>query len=93
MTTKAIHAIIHGRVQGVFFRDNTLAKATELKISGWVRNNVDGTVELEAIGDAESVERFERWINQGPPLARVDNVQQRLLDPKAVEYSRFTITN
>ncbi|HEV3140320.1 MAG TPA: acylphosphatase [Vicinamibacterales bacterium] len=63
---------MRGRVQGVGFRFFTEHAAAREGIQGWVRNLPDGGVEVAAEGDAESMERFERSIRQGPPGARVD---------------------
>lgn len=68
--------IVSGRVQGVFYRDSTRKKATELAITGWVRNNSDGSVELIACGESENLSLLEDWLWAGPPAASVDNVQQ-----------------
>ena len=93
MEKKAIHAIIKGRVQGVFFRDNTLAKATDQAICGWVRNNSDGTVEVQAVGLVEAVDTFLNWLRQGPPLARVDDVECEMISPDEVTQNHFVITD
>lgn len=70
------HYIIHGNVQGVFFRDSTRQKARELGVRGWVRNRSDGTVEAVAQGDANAVESLEAWFQEGgPPEARVERVE------------------
>jgi acylphosphatase len=58
-------------VQGVGFRYFTEAAARREGVHGWVRNLRDGRVEVEAQGDAEALERFERALRQGPPGARV----------------------
>ena len=68
--------VISGRVQGVGFRFFTEAAAAREGVHGWVRNLPDGRVEIAAEGDAESVERFERQIQHGPPGARVSHVQR-----------------
>jgi acylphosphatase len=67
----AIHVIVHGRVQGVGYRDAAVQAAFERGIAGWVRNRADGTVEIVAQGLPEAVERFVQWCRHGPPLARV----------------------
>ena len=67
--------IISGRVQGVGFRFFTEAAALREGIDGWVCNLPDGRVEVAAEGDAESVDRFDRAIRQGPRGARVDRVE------------------
>jgi acylphosphatase len=70
------HYIIHGRVQGVFFRDSTRRKARELGVNGWVRNRPDGTVEAVGQGASPAVEQLEAWFRQGgPSSARVDRVE------------------
>ena len=70
-----IHVLITGKVQGVCFRQSTLKKAQELKLSGWVKNNKDGAVELKASGLRDSVMSLTDWLWQGPPQAEVNNVQ------------------
>jgi acylphosphatase len=70
------HYIIHGRVQGVFFRDSTRHKARELGVGGWVRNRPEGTVEAVAQGDPEAVSALEQWFRDGGPRhARVDELE------------------
>jgi len=72
------HYIIHGRVQGVFFRDSTLQKARELGVRGWVRNRPDGTVEAMAAGPEPDLDALDRWLRDGgPPSARVERVESR----------------
>lgn len=66
--------VVSGRVQGVGFRWFTERAAAVEGIDGWVRNRPDGCVEIEAEGDAEAVQRFERQIRTGPPAARIDDV-------------------
>ncbi len=65
---------IHGRVQGVSFRDYTQQQATSLGLTGWVRNRADGSVEAIATGPAETLEQFQQWLHSGSPLAIVDRV-------------------
>lgn len=67
--------IVSGRVQGVFYRDTTRRKAGELGLKGSARNLPDGTVEVIACGEAQSVEALCRWLWQGPDHAHVDDVQ------------------
>jgi acylphosphatase len=69
-----LHAIVHGHVQGVSFRYNTLVKANELKLTGWVRNLPDRTVETTAQGPRDVLEVFLKWLRQGPPGSRVIQV-------------------
>lgn len=62
---------IYGRVQGVFFRNSTVEKARELDLKGWVRNEPDGSVLVELEGNFLSFAEMEKWLRQGPPLAKV----------------------
>ena len=66
-----IHAVVHGRVQGVGFRDATQHRAYELGVSGWVRNQPDNTVEVVAEGDHKTLEQFLAFLWRGPNAARV----------------------
>ena len=69
------HIWISGRVQGVFYRDNTRKWASSLGLTGWVRNLPDGRVEVLAEGEKDSIERLEGLLKKGPPLSRVEAVQ------------------
>jgi acylphosphatase len=66
--------VIRGRVQRVGFRYFTQKVASDEGLAGWVRNLPDGSVEATVTGDTAAVDRFERRIRQGPPGARVDDV-------------------
>lgn len=74
--TVARHILVRGRVQGVFFRDWTERMARESGIAGWVRNRLDGSVEIVAEGEAEAIERFVASCRQGPPAARVEAIEE-----------------
>lgn len=76
---KRAHIIVAGLVQGVFFRAFTKEVADRLKISGWVRNIPDGSVEAVAEGSELALKEFVSELKRGPPKARVDKA--------AVEYS------
>ncbi|MFQ5837228.1 MAG: acylphosphatase [Thermoplasmata archaeon] len=65
------HVIFLGRVQGVFFRDNTRRKAEELGVVGWVRNLRDGSVEAVLEGSKDRVEELVDWCRTRQPYARV----------------------
>jgi acylphosphatase len=73
--------LVAGRVQRVGYRWFATEAAAREGLSGWVRNLPDGRVQIEAEGDAAAVERFERAIRQGPPGARVDEVETELVAP------------
>ncbi|RSK48496.1 acylphosphatase [Hymenobacter rigui] len=66
---------VHGRVQGVFFRQSTQQEAYRLGLTGTVRNNPDDTVTIEAEGPLEALQQLEAWCHHGPPAARVDRVE------------------
>ena len=73
--TIARHLSIHGRVQGVFYRDWAVETARELGLAGWVRNRRDGTVEAVVQGEEASVERFITLAKDGPRAAWVDRIE------------------
>ena len=73
MVTKRLS--IHGRVQGVYFRDSMRQQARQLGITGWVRNRTDGTVEAMVSGEPEAVAKIIEWARHGPPTAKVTDVQ------------------
>lgn len=74
MTEYCIEATVTGRVQGVFFRNSTQEMAQSLGLTGWVKNNTDGSVLLCACGEKTQVEQLIEWLNEGPPLAKVTSV-------------------
>ena len=74
LRTTILHLIIHGRVQGVFFRDSMRREAERMAVTGWVRNLDDGTVEAMVQGDADAVEAILQWARHGPPHAQVQHV-------------------
>ena len=90
MFCKRIRAIVHGRVQGVAFREYTRREAVRLGLSGWVRNASDGTVEVLIEGDTPQVDALLKWLNKGSPYARVSRVEQSE-EPPAGQASGFFI--
>jgi acylphosphatase len=72
---KTLRLVIHGRVQGVFFRDSMRGEAQRLGIAGWVRNRSDGTVEAAVQGDSAAVDAIVRWVHRGPQHAQVERVE------------------
>jgi acylphosphatase len=76
----AARVVVSGRVQGVFYRQTTKDKARSLGLVGWVRNQEDGSVALEASGPRERVMQLIDWCRKGPPAARVDDVQVEWLE-------------
>ena len=69
------HFSCHGRVQGVFFRASARDEAKHLGLTGWVRNCMDGSVEVVAEGEVEAVAGLLRWCEHGPPYAHVSRVE------------------
>ena len=68
--------LVLGKVQGVFFRHSTRVEAERLGIRGLARNLPDGSVHVVARGPAAAVEELRRWLQRGPPQARVDSVRE-----------------
>jgi acylphosphatase len=67
--------VVHGRVQGVFFRDTTRRLALEHGVNGWARNTWEGTVEAVFEGSPEAVARLVDFVHHGPPDAFVERVE------------------
>ncbi len=74
MSDVRARAVVHGRVQGVFYRDRCRTEAQRLGVRGWVRNRPDGTVEVVAEGPRDRVDQFLSWCGQGPPRASVTGI-------------------
>jgi acylphosphatase len=85
------HAIVHGRVQGVFFRMETMKAAERRGVRGWVRNRPEGTVEAVFEGEREHVEAVLNWCRQGPPMSAVSKVDVHWEDYTG-EFNGFRIT-
>jgi acylphosphatase len=83
---RRVRAIVTGRVQGVGYRASTVDEARDHGLTGWVRNLPDGSVELEAQGDAARVSALLAWCAHGPPAARVTGVAVEERDPIAGEH-------
>ncbi|CAD6491733.1 MAG: Acylphosphatase [Candidatus Argoarchaeum ethanivorans] len=71
---KCVHIFVHGLVQGVCFRAYTEKQATNLNLTGWVRNRRDGRVEIMAEGSEPELKEFIDWCGGGSPYSRVDTV-------------------
>lgn len=85
-----VYLKISGRVQGVFFRANTQAKAVELGITGWVRNSEDGSVEVTAEGEKNILEKLISWCQVGPPAGKVTKVEV-VWEKATGEFKSFSI--
>ena len=78
--TKHISIRIHGEVQGVFFRATAKVQAQERGLLGFVRNENDGSVYIEAEGDERDLLAFLEWCRSGPPLANIEKIDYTLTD-------------
>jgi len=85
-----MHAIVHGRVQGVNFRYYTTRTARRLGLVGWVANRRDGTVETIVEGDHPDIEDFVDFLHRGPPAARVEKVNVNWASPRG-EFEGFRV--
>jgi len=87
----SVHVIVYGFVQGVFFRDFVSRQATELGLTGYVRNLRDReAVEVQAEGEKKQLEKLIDYLKVGPPGARVEKVVSNWSE-YAGSYSRFSI--
>jgi acylphosphatase len=77
--------VVHGQVQGVFFRDSTRERAQAHGVAGWVANRPDGTVEAVLEGSEEAVGRVVRFLESGPPSAEVDRVEVSEETPEGLD--------
>ena len=85
-----VSILVTGKVQGVYFRQSTREKATELGLTGQVKNLPDGSVYIMATGTIEQLNQLEDWCRQGPPRAVIAGVEITELPLK--EFEHFTIT-
>jgi acylphosphatase len=87
--TSRVIARITGTVQGVNYRATSAREARRLGLTGWVRNEPDGSVLIDVEGEPEAVEAFLAWCAQGPPQARVTGVETTAAAPAG--YADFRI--
>ncbi len=80
-STQRLHAIVHGRVQGVNFRYYTVHTAQTLDLTGWVANRPDGTVEVMAEGPRPALDDLLDFLHRGPSHAAVERVDSQWLKP------------
>jgi acylphosphatase len=85
-----LYAIVEGRVQGVGFRYFVQEKAITLGLTGWVRNRWNGSVEVNAEGDKQDLEKLYTALLRGPRSANVTNIKHQWLAAKG-EHSHFNI--
>ncbi len=72
--------LIHGKVQGVWYRAGAKAEADKLGLTGWVRNLPSGEVEALVHGEDQAIEQFIDWARQGPPAAQVARIEVSAAD-------------
>lgn len=87
---RSVDVRVTGRVQGVSFRYHAEREAVRLGVTGWVRNEPDGSVAAHAEGDPVAVETFVRWCHDGPRLAYVEHVDVRPTDDQGLTSFRVT---
>lgn len=85
----AVRIIVIGKVQGVFYRKSAVEKAVSLSLYGWVKNNPDGSVEIEAEGCKTAIGQLINWCKTGPKNAIVDRVEE--YEVPLANYSDFRI--
>jgi acylphosphatase len=81
--------IVHGKVQGVFFRDSTREAAQNEGVSGWAANRNDGAVEVVLEGPERAVDAVTEFCRLGPESARVDSVEQSDETPEGLSGFRI----
>jgi acylphosphatase len=80
----ARRAVVHGRVQGVFFRDTVRRAAQQRGVAGWATNRPDGTVEVWLEGEQDAVDSMLRVLHDGPPRAEVERVDVDEVEPQGL---------
>ena len=85
MAEEIVHIRIHGRVQGVFYRQWTMTEARARGLSGWVRNRVDGTVEAVFKGETDVIADMFNACKKGSPRAFVTKVEYQLAPDAPME--------
>lgn len=85
-------ATVTGQVQGVSFRYHAERQAQQRDLTGWVRNEPDGSVRLEVQGADEDVADFLRWVHTGPPQADVEHVETSDVEPRDDEVDFRTVS-
>ncbi len=80
---------IYGLVQGVFFRASTKEEADKLSLTGFVQNQPDGSVYIEAEGEEGNLNKFLKWCNKGPLMAQVEKIS--VSEDSLINFSEFKI--
>lgn len=89
MAKKHLDIKVKGKVQGVSFRATTKAVADQLGVKGFIKNEADGSVYIEAEGDTVLIESFLEWCQEGPDRARVEHVESNEVELK--NYRNFEV--
>ena len=88
---ESIRFIVHGKVQGVFYRKFVAQKLRQMGIRGYVRNLPDGTVEVLVRATEEELEAIRRALEEGSPLSEVERIEMEYLDDDDLLYDGFEI--
>lgn len=88
---RAVHLLIKGKVQGVFYRASAKAAAERLHITGWIKNTPEGYVEALACGEEGNLRQFVEWCRKGPERAVVSDVVKLSDEPAGETFNAFTI--
>jgi acylphosphatase len=81
--------VVHGHVQGVFYRDSCRREADSRGVAGWIANRPDGAVEAVFEGDAEAVRALVDWCRGGPRGADVSSVDEASEEPEGLSGFRI----
>lgn len=92
MSVQTLRLVIHGRVQGVWFRESMKQQAEQLGVHGWVTNRADGCVEAVIQGDENAVAAMLAWVHCGPPLAKVTQVEQSAAEGEFTDFQKRPAT-
>jgi acylphosphatase len=76
--------VVHGNVQGIFFRDTCRRRASSRGVAGWVTNRPDGAVEAVFEGEPDAVSSMVAWCSEGPRGADVDSVDEATEEPEGL---------
>lgn len=90
---KQLNIKITGSVQGVFYRTNAQEQAQKLGITGWVKNDQDGGVSICAQGEEKTLNSLIEWCKEGPPGAKVTNIETTSEENPARIFTTFEIKN
>ena len=89
-TQQRLHAVVHGRVQGVGYRAFAARSARQIGVTGWVRNRFNGTVETIAEGERSQLEHYLQDLHRGPGPSNVSQVDTEW-SPATMEFDQFKV--